>query len=123
MSTMLQRFNALPATPIALVAVALALFAVYLALPEIGIDSQPAEDVRVVAPASPGLARAIDICKFGAVSRRLIDEGDGYRYTAIFGLEVLQWPDAPLGRNPLALVNGEAVTLSDEVMTCLRAKF
>lgn len=80
-------------------------------------------DTKVVAPASPGLARAIDICKFGEVSRQLTDNGSGYRYTAIFGLDVLRWPDDPPGKNPLALVNGDTVTLSDEVMKCLRDKF
>lgn len=79
--------------------------------------------VKVVAPASPGLVHAIDICKFGEISRIPVNDGDGWKYTAVFGLDVLQWPDSPPGKQSIALVNGEPVVLSEEVKKCLSGKF
>lgn len=78
---------------------------------------------HITAPASPGLTSAVEICKYGEVSRVPVTERGGYRYTGVFGLDVLQWPDDPPGRNHIGLINGEPVVLSAEVEKCLRNKF
>ena len=75
----------------------------------------------VVVPTSPGLTAALAVCKQGMVSKVEMQETAGdYRYTAIFGLDVLRWPDSPRGRNPIGLLNGEPLTLSEELQKCLR---
>ena len=88
------------------------------------VDRTPplvAQPRDVVVPASPGLTAALTVCKQGMVSKVEMQETAGdYRYTAIFGLDVLRWPDSPKGRNPIGLLNGEPLTLSEELQKCLR---
>lgn len=106
---------------LALAAVLLALFLMYTEqAPESAGIPLPG-DTKIVAPASPGLVTAIRVCKLGSVSKRPTEGGD-LKYVAIFGLDVIEWPDSPKGKQPLGLVNGEPIMLSDEVRTCLRER-
>ena len=105
----------------------LAFSVVNVGLPAAGVDTQPvtsdAPVVTVVAPASPGLTKALDICKLGMVSKVAMPERAGdYRYTAIFGLDVMSWPDSPRGKNPIGLLNGEALTFSEDLQKCLKER-
>src|SRR3990167_6907103 len=74
--------------------------------------------VGVVAPASPGLTSAEVICARG-FPQPLNDGG----YRLIFGLDVIEaGPELAQGF-PLILVNGEPVTVSEEVRECILRRF
>lgn len=109
---------------LALGAVVVALFVFLVVLPSGGVDTTPTHDdgPTVIVPASPGLTRAEEVCKNGVVSKDVMYETGDMRYTAIFGLAVLKWPDSPRGKNPIGLLDGEPLTLSDEVMKCLKER-
>ena len=78
----------------------------------------PAVPIVVVAPASPGLTSAEVICARGFPSRR----PDG-GYFLLFGLSSIS-ASPQFGHDfPLAIVDGEPVTLSREVVDCLLGRF
>jgi hypothetical protein len=98
-------------------------------LPEANVDTTPTEsdaDVnKVVVPMNPGLQRAEAICEDGEIQSQ---EARGieppppetvYEYIATLGADRLYFKDTGAGHR-VGLINGESVTLSDEVLECLR---
>ena len=82
------------------------------------VSPAPQEEVIIVAPASPGLTSAGVICARGFPSRR----PDG-GYFLLFGLSSIS-ASPQFGHDfPLAIVDGEPVTLSREVVDCLLGRF
>ena len=74
--------------------------------------------VVVVAPASPGLTSAEVICARG-FPQPLNDGG----YRLIFGLDVIEASPELAQGFPLILVNGEPVSVSEEVRECILRRF
>jgi hypothetical protein len=85
-----------------------------------GVDT-----VKVMAPASPGLASAEEACRLGKVSRIQILNGgqQDWKYFAQYGLVTVEWPDSPPGKNFVGIVDGQPVVLSLEVMKCFKNHF
>ena len=84
-----------------------------------------AEEVKVMAPVSPGLASAEEACKLGKVSRIQIlnNNQSAWKYFAQYGLLTVEWPDSPPGKNAIGLVDGQPVILSNKVMKCFLDHF
>ena len=78
----------------------------------------PPAAVVVVAPASPGLTSAEVICARG-FPQPLNDGG----YRLIFGLDVIEASPELAQGFPLILVNGEPVSVSEEVRECILRRF
>ena len=79
----------------------------------------PAAVIEVIAPASPGNTSALEICKLGNSQLRLTDGG----YLITFGLATFKAsPDFGPGF-PNAIVNGEPVMVSKEVVDCVLRRF
>ena len=88
-------------------------------LPLIGGDT--VERREIVVPLSPGLQSAERVCKEGAIQSReaMVEPPDGrIEYVAELGADLLYWVDSGANRN--ALLNGQGIVLSDEVMKCFR---
>lgn len=99
-----------------LVVAALALAVVYTR----PIDQIPAtEQVHRMVPASPGLVSAIQLCKSETASgdKSYDAQAGADRYTVVDGVSTLQWLDNSLH---LAIVDGQVVTISEDVEKCLR---
>ena len=78
----------------------------------------PAVPIVVVATASAGLASAEVICARGFPQRR----NDG-GYLIVFGQDVIEASPELASGFPLILVNGEPVTVSEEVRECILRRF
>lgn len=85
-----------------------------------GVDT-----IKVMAPASPGLASAEEACRLGRVSRTEILNGgrQDWKYFAQYGLVTVEWPNSPPGLNAIGIVDGQPVILSNKVMKCFRDHF
>lgn len=77
---------------------------------------------EVLVPSSPGLTTATDVCEFGDYSGRADEHIAGTRHVSTFGLSVLQWVDPFDGDNMIGILDGEPITLSEEVKSCFRDK-
>ena len=80
--------------------------------------SPPTAPIVVVAPASPGLTSAEVICARGFPQRR----NDG-GYLIVFGQDVIEASPELAQGFPLILVNGEPITVSEEVRECILRRF
>jgi hypothetical protein len=79
-------------------------------------------DTKIIVPASPGLVTATAVCEFGDYSGRDDDHMAGTRHVSTFGLSVLQWVEPFDGDNMIGILDGEPITLSEEVKACFRGK-
>jgi hypothetical protein len=79
-------------------------------------------DTEVIVPSSPGLVTATEVCEFGDYSGRADEHVAGTRHVSTFGLSVLQWVEPFDGDNMIGILDGEPITLSEEVKACFRGK-
>ena len=80
---------------------------------------------KIQIPMSPGLVSAAEICKLGVHSSGTLEILGGEKqeakaYAAVLGMDRLEWTDYPVGKNNVALLNGEPILINEEVMKCLR---
>ena len=96
---------------------AVALGVVVYARPVSEVPATTKVVTEVVAPASPGLVTAIEVCKMGEVREDEDLHTGETKYTAVYGLSTVQYIDNDL---LLAVVDGQTVRISEEVAKCLR---
>lgn len=109
---------------VALAVSCFALFIVYTR-PDVPIVGTPpaTEETNIIVPQSPGLQSAQTVCEDGAITSGEFEvlpvpPEPVYKYVAELGPDLLSWVDS--GNNRVALLNGQAIVLDDEVIECFR---
>jgi hypothetical protein len=124
---MLQRLNSLPAVPIALIALVVALAAIVLVSQATSTTPPLVEQggTTINVPMSPGLQGAFFVCENaeGGVKSDVFEvlpvpPRPAYEYVAELGPDHLRWVDS--GDNRVAIFNGTTMVLDDATIKCFR---